>query len=57
MKRSMAAIERELAALIQHSQHLKSDARELAKRAEVIRQKTRQTVALIAKALKTKTPT
>ena len=56
MKRSMAAIERELAALIRHSQHLKDDARELAKRADVIRQKAQQTVALIAKTLKKKIP-
>jgi hypothetical protein len=51
----MAAIERELAALIQYSQHLKVDARELAKRAEVVRRKAQQTVALIAKTLKKKT--
>ena len=49
MKRSMAVIERELAALIKHSEVLHADARELAKRAEVIRQKARHAVDLIAK--------
>jgi hypothetical protein len=52
MKRSMAEIERELAALIKHSEELKADARELAERADVIRRKVRQAADLVAKAFK-----
>ena len=39
MTRSMAVIERELAALIYHSEVVHANARELATRAEVIRRK------------------
>ena len=57
MTRSMAVIERELAALIEHSEVVQRDVRELAKRAEVIRRKARQAVDMVAKALKKTTHT